>query len=62
MLCDCWAIFMDEVIVQEDIVEITNDIGFGEFNYPGSGFFYIRYQIKEYNNYYGERVLLCRPR
>jgi hypothetical protein len=60
MIGACWAIFMDEISGKKGITVIADESDGGEFhNRAGchNGNFYLRYQLEEDGEYFGEKVL-----
>jgi hypothetical protein len=60
MLGACWAIFMDEISGKKGITKLAGEDDGGEFHNRGScncGLFYLRYQLEEDGEYFGEKVL-----
>lgn len=60
MVGACWAIFMDEISGKKGITKLADDEDCGEFHNRGGcnrGMFYLRYQLEEDGDYFGERVL-----
>ena len=56
----CWAIFMDEVSGKKGITKLADEDDGGEFHNRGgcnNGKFYVRYQLEEDDEYFGEKVL-----
>jgi len=60
MIGACWAIFMDEISGKKGITKLADKGDGGEFHNRGGcnkGIFYIRYQLEEDGEYYGEKIL-----
>jgi hypothetical protein len=60
MIGACWAIFMDEISGKKGIVKLADEDDGGEFHNRGgcnNGTFYVRYQLEEDGEYFGEKVL-----
>jgi hypothetical protein len=60
MVGSCWAIFMDEVSGKKGITKLSDEDDGGEFHNRGgcnNGKFYVRYQLEEDDEYFGEKVL-----
>ena len=60
MIGACWAIFMDEISSKKGITVLADESDGGEFhNRAGcnNGNFYLRYQLEEDGEYFGEKVL-----
>ena len=60
MVGACWAIFMDEISGKKGITKLADENDGGEFHNRGgcnNGKFYVRYQLEEDDEYFGERVL-----
>jgi len=60
MLGVCWAIFMDEIPGKKGITKLADEDDGGEFHNRGgcnNGTFYVRYQLEEDGEYFGEKVL-----
>lgn len=60
MLGACWAIFMDEISGKKGITKLADEEDCGEFHNRGgcnNGTFYVRYQLEEDGEYFGEKVL-----
>lgn len=60
MIGACWAIFMDEISGKKGITNLADEEDGGEFHNRGgckNGSFYVRYQLEEDGEYYGEKVL-----
>ncbi len=60
MVGSCWAIFMDEIPGKKGITKLADEDDCGEFHNRGgcnNGKFYVRYQLEEDDEYFGEKVL-----
>jgi hypothetical protein len=60
MIGACWAIFIDEISGKKGITKLADEDDGGEFHNRGgcnNGKFYVRYQLEEDDEYFGERVL-----
>ena len=60
MIGACWAIFMDEISGKKGITKLADEGDGGEFHNRGGcnkDIFYIRYQLEEDGEYYGEKIL-----
>jgi len=60
MVGACWAIFMDEISGKKGITKLADEDDGGEFHNRGgcnNGSFYVRYQLEEDDEYFGEKVL-----
>jgi hypothetical protein len=60
MIGACWAIFMDEISGKKGITKLADEDDGGEFHNRGrcnNGTFYVRYQLEEDGEYFGEKVL-----
>jgi hypothetical protein len=60
MVGACWAIFMDEISGKKGITKLADEEDCGEFHNRGGcnkATFYIRYQLEEDGDFFGERVL-----
>ena len=60
MIGACWAIFMDEISGKKGITTIADENDGGEFHNRGgcnNGNFYLRYQLEEDGDHFGEKVL-----
>ena len=60
MIGACWMIFMDEIPGKKSITLLADENDGGEFHNRGgcnNGNFYLRYQLEEDGEYYGEKVL-----
>jgi len=60
MIGACWAIFMDEISGKKGITRLADEEDGGEFHNRGgcnNGTFYVRYQLEEDGEYFGEKVL-----
>jgi len=60
MLGACWSIFMDEISGKKGITKLADEEDGGEFHNLGgciNGMFYVRYQLEEDGEYFGEKVL-----
>jgi len=60
MVGACWAIFMDEISGKKGITRLADEEDGGEFHNRGgcnNGMFYVRYQLEEDGEYFGEKVL-----
>ena len=60
MVGGCWAIFTNESAGKKGITQLADENDGGEFHNRGGsrqGVFYIRYQLEEDGEYYGEQVL-----
>lgn len=60
MVGACWAIFMDEISGKRGITKLADEDDCGEFHNRGgcnNGIFYLRYQLEEDGEYFGEKVL-----
>ena len=60
MIGACWAIFLDEISGKKGITKLADEDDGGEFHNRGgcnNGKFYVRYQLEEDDEYFGEKVL-----
>lgn len=60
MIGASWAIFMGEITEKKGITKLADENDCGEFHNRGgciNGKFYIRYQLEEDGDYFGEMVL-----
>ena len=60
MIGVCWAIFMGEISGKKGITKLADENDCGEFHNRGgcnNGKFYIRYQLEEDGDYFGETIL-----
>jgi hypothetical protein len=56
----CWAIFMDEISGKKGITKLADEGDGGEFHNRfgcNNGKFYVRYQLEEDGEYFGEKIL-----
>jgi hypothetical protein len=60
MIGACWAIFLDEISGKKGVTKLADEDDGGEFHNRGgcnNGKFYLRYQLEEDDEYFGEKVL-----
>jgi len=61
-LATAWAYFMDEIeVIPDNLIQVADEDSGGEFSNPDGGYdgkAYLRYQLDEEGEYYGERIIV----